>query len=110
MWKPKKCNCVFWAVGMQFLTGWQGHITIVKSNHWPGIWPTFRLMKANQWLGVWPVWDSVGFHVIWTSPDGQLLSYSPNNQGEIDKKQSKREILFEGHIKKHSQSDIDNND
>jgi len=95
LWRPKKCNCVFWAVGMQFLTGWKGRIVITKSNLWPGFCPILSL---------------VGFHAIWVSPDGQILSYSPNKEDRVNKKQIKKEILFEGYVKKHPKSDIGKDD
>lgn len=95
VWRPEKSNCLFWAIGMQFLTGWQGRLVWVESDLWPGFWPR---------------WNAVGFHVIWVSPDEQLLSYSPSNKNRIGKKQSKREIMFEGYIKEHPKSDIEKDD
>tara|TARA_R110002072_G_scaffold202127_1_gene359940 strand:- start:2060 stop:2314 length:255 start_codon:yes stop_codon:yes gene_type:complete len=79
LWHPEtkcKCNCLFWALVMLFLAG--GKIVKEKSEHWPG-----------------------GFHILWEAPDGARLSYYPYNEYTTDAKQTVREWIFEGYVKRH---------
>ncbi|WP_339862387.1 hypothetical protein [Paremcibacter congregatus] len=77
LWHPEtKCNCWIWANVMLFLAG--GKVVKEKSEHWPG-----------------------GFHILWESPSGDVYSYSPHDQSSIGSKQTVREWIFEGYVKRH---------